>query len=156
MDKRTQLLTSYYFNLSRLVVLKLQHYQNHLQSFLKNDLIYIFVAVLGLHCCTGFSLVAARGGYYLVVTSRLLIAAASLVVEHRLSSWGIEAQLLRGTWSSGFSIRKLFGQPNNKHCTKHQGNKDKTNSQHVEKLCGGRQQNPPEKCYVEVCQGLLE
>ena len=45
--------------------------------------IYIYIlAVLGLCCCTGFSLVAASGGYSLVV-SGLFIAVASLV-EHRL------------------------------------------------------------------------
>ena len=48
-------------------------------------LIYVYIyilAVLGLCCCTGFSLVAASGGYSLVV-SGLFIAVASLV-EHRL------------------------------------------------------------------------
>ena len=34
----------------------------------------LFLAVLGLYCCTGFSLVAVCGP---------LVAAASLVVEHR-------------------------------------------------------------------------
>ena len=53
--------------------------------------------MLGLPCCTGFSLVAASGDYSLVVTYRLLIAAASLVVEHRLHGCGVEAQLLRST-----------------------------------------------------------
>ena len=43
---------------------------------------YLFLAVLGLHCCADFSLVAARGGYSLVVRG-LLTAAASLE-EHRL------------------------------------------------------------------------
>ena len=42
------------------------------------------MAVLGLHCCAGFSLVEANGGYSLVVMGRLLIAVASLVVEHGL------------------------------------------------------------------------
>ena len=46
---------------------------------------FIFIlAVLGLHCCVGFSLVAASGGYSLVVVRRLLVAVASLVVEHVL------------------------------------------------------------------------
>ena len=36
---------------------------------------FFFVAAMGLHCTRGLSLVAARG---------LLIAVASLVVEHRL------------------------------------------------------------------------
>ena len=37
--------------------------------------IYLFMAVLGLHCCTGFSLVVVLG---------LLIVVASLVAEHGL------------------------------------------------------------------------
>ena len=45
---------------------------------------YLFLAVLGLFCCVGFSLVAASGGYSLVAVLRLLIAVASLVAEHGL------------------------------------------------------------------------
>ena len=37
--------------------------------------IYLFLAVLGLHCCMGFSLIAVH---------RLLTAVASLVAEHGL------------------------------------------------------------------------
>ena len=50
-------------------------------SFLKFLFIYI-LAVLGLCCCTGFSLDAASGGYSLVVVCKLLIVMASLVAEH--------------------------------------------------------------------------
>ena len=51
----------------------------------KEDLIdSIYLAVLGLHCCTGFSLVAGSRSYSLVVVCRFLIAVASLVVEHRI------------------------------------------------------------------------
>ena len=46
-------------------------------------LIY-FLGVLGLHCCTGFSLVLVSGNYSLVVVSRLLIAVAFLAAEHEL------------------------------------------------------------------------
>ena len=46
--------------------------------------IYLFLAVLGLCRCIGFSLVVASGGYSLVVMCRLLIAVASFVAEHRL------------------------------------------------------------------------
>ena len=53
-------------------------------QFLNNSFIYLFWAVLGLHCCTGFSLVAASGDYSLAVVSRLLIVVASFVSEHRL------------------------------------------------------------------------
>ena len=49
--------------------------------FFLNDFIYFFLAVLGLPCCEGFSLVAASGGSSLVVMSGPLIAVASFVVE---------------------------------------------------------------------------
>ena len=39
------------------------------------------MAVLDLHCCTGFSLVVASGGYFLVVLLELLIEVASLVAK---------------------------------------------------------------------------
>ena len=42
------------------------------------------LAALSLRCCMGFSLVGEDRGYSLVVVCRLLIAVASLVVEHRL------------------------------------------------------------------------
>ena len=48
--------------------------------FFKNRL---FLAVLGLRFCTGFSLVAVSRGYSLVAMHRLLIVVASLVVEHK-------------------------------------------------------------------------
>ena len=42
------------------------------------------MAVLGLHCCTGFCLDAASGGYSLVAVHRLPTEVASLVAEHGL------------------------------------------------------------------------
>ena len=42
--------------------------------------IYLFLAVLGLHCCIGCSLVVVRG---------LLIAVAFLATEHRLQACGL-------------------------------------------------------------------
>ena len=48
----------------------------------------LFMTVLGLHCCTGFTLVAASRGYSLVAVCRLLIAVVSPVAEQGLqSSW---------------------------------------------------------------------
>ena len=44
--------------------------------------------MLGLHCCKGFSLVAASGGHSLVAVHGLFITGASLVAEHRLQSTG--------------------------------------------------------------------
>ena len=37
--------------------------------------------MVGLACCAGFSLVAATGGYSLVVVYRFLIVVTPLVVE---------------------------------------------------------------------------
>ena len=51
----------------------------------KNDfffLIYLFLAVLGLHCCKSFSLVVGSRAYSLVAVLWLLIMVASLVGEH--------------------------------------------------------------------------
>ena len=45
--------------------------------------LFLFLAVLGLHCCAGFPLVATSRGCSLVAVLRLSIAAASLT-EHRL------------------------------------------------------------------------
>ena len=45
---------------------------------------FISLAVLGLRCCTGLSLVALSGGYSQVAVRGLLIAVASLVAEHGL------------------------------------------------------------------------
>ena len=42
------------------------------------------MAVQGLCCCEGFSLIVVSGGYSLVVVCGLLIVVASLVVEHGL------------------------------------------------------------------------
>ena len=44
--------------------------------------IYLFFAVLGLHYCKGFSLVAVSRGYFLIVVCGLLIVVACLVAEH--------------------------------------------------------------------------
>ena len=46
------------------------------------NFIYLFLAVLGLRCCVGFSLVAESGGYSLVMAHGLLIAVAFLAVKH--------------------------------------------------------------------------
>ena len=64
---------------------------------------YLFLAVLGLCCCAGFTLVVESGGCSLVAVHGLLTAVASLVLEHepehRLSSCGPWAQLLLGMWN---------------------------------------------------------
>ena len=53
--------------------------------FYFKKIIYLFLAVLGLHSCVGFSLVAESGGCCFIVV-------ASLVVEHGL--WGIWASVV--------------------------------------------------------------
>ena len=58
--------------------------------FVKINFIYLFLAVLGLRCCMGFSLVAASRGYSLVTVCGLLIVVAFLVVEHTLSAHGLQ------------------------------------------------------------------
>ena len=42
------------------------------------------MAVLGRHCCLDFSLVLVNRGCSLFVVHGLLVAEASLVMEHRL------------------------------------------------------------------------
>ena len=48
------------------------------------NFIYLFLSVLDISCCMGFSLVNKSGGYSLVVVNGPLIAVASLVSEHGL------------------------------------------------------------------------
>ena len=60
--------------------------------------IYLFLTVLGLSCCGGYSLVATSEGHSsLVVMCRLLIAVACLVVE----------QGLLGVQASGVAVSGL-------------------------------------------------
>ena len=58
---------------------KLSSYSGYL------SLLNLFLlAVLGFHCCAGFSVVATCEAHSLVAMLRLLIVVASLVAEHRL------------------------------------------------------------------------
>ena len=55
------------------------------QFFLKINLfVYLFLAALGLRCCTQAFSSCSQRGLLFVAVRRLLIAVASLVVEHRL------------------------------------------------------------------------
>ena len=59
---------------------------------LLDSFIYLFIlAVLGLRCCTGSSLVAGSGGHSPAVACGPLIAVAPLVAEHGL--WGPQASV---------------------------------------------------------------
>ena len=63
------------------------------------------MSVLGLCCCTCFSLVVTNKGYSLVALCRLFIAVASLVAEHRFQGFSscmgsvVVAPKLQGTGS---------------------------------------------------------
>ena len=67
---------------------KIQLFNALIFFFFKNSFNLInfclFLAVLGLHCCAGFSLVVASRGCSLVLVCRLLIAVAFLFAEHGL------------------------------------------------------------------------
>ena len=44
----------------------------------------LFLAVLGLHCCVGFSLVVVSGDHSLAAVLGLFTMVASFVSEHKL------------------------------------------------------------------------
>ena len=48
------------------------------------NFIYLFLTVLGLHCCLGLSPVAESRGYSLVAVGKLLTVVTSLVAEHKV------------------------------------------------------------------------
>ena len=52
--------------------------------FLKNKFIYLFLAALGLRCCTWVSSSCSERGLLFIAVHRFLIAVASLVAEHGL------------------------------------------------------------------------
>ena len=86
--------------------------------FLKILFIYLFLAVVGLHCFVGFSLVVANRGFSLLAGLRLLSGLSycrawalgcagfsscsrncgSQALEHRLDSCDARAYLLRVMW----------------------------------------------------------
>ena len=68
------------------------------------SMVILFLAVLGLHCCTGFSLVVARGGYSLMAMHGLLISVASLVAGHGIYSMQASAVVAPGLLSTGSAV----------------------------------------------------
>ena len=66
----------------------------------------LFLAVLSLHCCSGFLWLWLSGGYCLVVMWGLLIGVISLVVEHRLHGTGlvVVAHGLSCSWACGIFL----------------------------------------------------
>ena len=65
-------------------------------------LINLFLAVLGVCRCLGFSLVAARKGSSLAAALGLLVVVASLVVEHRPLHARASVAVARGLSSRSF------------------------------------------------------
>ena len=55
-----------------------------------------FLAVLGLCCCLGFSLVEASGCLSVAAVQGFLTVVASLVAEHGL--WGTQASVTAASW----------------------------------------------------------
>ena len=49
--------------------------------YFKNNFVYLFLGMLGLHSCVSFSPVVVSGGYSLVLVHRILIVVASLSAE---------------------------------------------------------------------------
>ena len=64
-------------------------------SFLKKLFIYLFLAVLGLHCCAWAFSSCCEKGLLFIAVRRLLIAVAShcraRALEHRLRNCGARA-----------------------------------------------------------------
>ena len=68
-------------------MLQLRPVQPNKQNGVFFRILFIYLAVLGLPCSVGFSLVVVSGGYSLVVVHGLLIVVASLVAGHGLKLW---------------------------------------------------------------------
>ena len=67
--------------------------------FKKYLFVYLALAVLRLHCCIGFSLVATSRGYSLVWASHCSgFSCGSQLWEHRLNSCGTWAEFLQSMW----------------------------------------------------------
>ena len=56
----------------------------HQMNFLNLSFLCLFLAVLGLHCCTWLSLAVVSGVYSLVAVCGLLPGVVPLVAEHGL------------------------------------------------------------------------
>ena len=58
--------------------------------------IYLFLSLLGLHCCMGFSLVTVNGGYFLVAGHKPLIAVDFLLQSTGSRAHGLQYLLAHG------------------------------------------------------------
>ena len=79
------------------------YHSKNIYLFFKNVFTCLFLAVLALHCCSGFSLVSASGSCSPAVVRRLLTGVASLV-EHRLQARGLSSC---GAWAQQLWCRGL-------------------------------------------------
>lgn len=78
-NRRLEILSKYY---NKIYAKTFKTLMKCMISFLKIILfLYLFLAVLGLHCCTAFSVITLSGGCSLVVVLGLVITVASLVAE---------------------------------------------------------------------------
>ena len=82
--------------------------------FFKTLFIYLVLAVLGLHCCMDFSLVATSRGYSVVWASHCSGCSCSgyQLQEHRLNRCGTWTELLQSMWDlpeSGIKPMSLAG-----------------------------------------------
>ena len=64
---------------------------------------YLFFAVLGLHCCAQTFSSCGEQGLLCIAVYRLLIAVSSLVVERRL--WGTQASVMVALRLSNFGTQ---------------------------------------------------
>ena len=64
---------------------------------------YLFLAVLGLHCCVQAFSSCGEQGLHFIAVCRLLIAVSSLAVEHRL--WGTQASIAAALRLSSFGTQ---------------------------------------------------
>ena len=97
------LLLSFYFQPTVSSCYRRSFCKKHIVTILKNYLIYLFLAALGLRCCAHAFSSCDEQGLLFISVHGLLIAVASLVAEHGLqglgfSSCGMRAQQL---WRTG-------------------------------------------------------
>ena len=85
-----------YFTCKYFILLKTRTIYQTIFCFL--IVLFIYLAVLGLCCCVGLSLVAASGDCSLIAVHGFLILVASLITEHGLQS--IWTSVVSSTWVS--------------------------------------------------------
>ena len=74
-------------------------------QFFKIYVFNLFLAVLGLCFCIGFSLFVVSRDYPLAAVRRLLIAVASLIVEHSFWGMGASVSVAHGLSSCGSGLQ---------------------------------------------------